>query len=318
MIISSALTAYSSVNPFKIIKLFQGPSSFSQLTCIDVFGSKATEDHLKMAADNAAPLTNGGGKGDVSDEPTQSSYNSLSSEHPDKKSEDGPDVPVFEDELHPISKLPMCENEEAEGTLVIRAERVVVTEEGNEVHEDLVALPDQLQVAQSEEGQGAAAMEETKTDVSTPGDDDDDDGTEPTAEEDLHDFSDASTDGPAKASETAALSPVPVYGGSTLSPEVPLEATAAEMLPGESQSRDPVPAAGHFQDVPLAEPQQRRRAEEQEPLLSQTAAPDLICSEAEAAVSATCSPAAQSATRGGQGEDTQPPKHKSCQCCSVM
>lgn len=291
---------------------------------------------ISMVAGDAAALLANGGEGDVSEEATQSSNCSpaLPSEHPDKKSEDRPDVPAFEDELNPISELAMCEEEEAEGTLVIRAERVTVTDEGNEVHEDLEALPDQLQVRQPEEavtssveeGQDVVVMEGIRTEMSTPGNDDD--GATDTVEKDQQDFTDTITDGPDKASEStapddeeaAALCPVPVYGESTLNPELPHEAAAAEVLPEESEAavktRDPVPAAGHFQDVPLAEPQEQQ-PEEQEPLLSQTTAPD-ICSEAEAAVSVTCSPEAQSALRAGQGEDTQAPKHKSCQCCSVM
>lgn len=287
--------------------------------------------------DAAALLTNGGGERDVSEEATLSSDNSsaIPPGHPDKKSEDGPDVPVLEDELDPISKPTMCEAEAAEETLMMRAERVIVTEEGNEVHEDPVALPGQPQVTQSEEagtsnveeGQDVVVMEEIRTEMSTQGDADD--GTKETLEKDLQDFTHTSTDGPDKASEStslqmqpspgdaeaAPLCPVPVYGESTLNPELRVEDPAAEGLPEESEAavktQDPVPAAGHFQDVPLAEPQ------EQQPLLSQTTAPD-ICSEAEAAVSVTCSPEAQSGPRAGQGEDTQAPKHKSCQCCSVM
>lgn len=316
---------------------------FSTDISIHVFYFKATEDNSKMGADDAATLLANGGGEDVLEEATQSSDNSpaLSSEHPVKKSEDGPDVPVLEEEFDPISKLAMCEEEEAEGTLVIRAERVVVTEEGNEVHEDLVALPDQLQVLQSEEavtssadeGQDVVVMEGIRTEMSTQGDDHDN-GAKHTLEKGLQDFTDTRTDSPDKASgstslqtqpspgdaEAAALCPVPVYGESTLNPELPLEATAAEVLPEESEAavktQDPVPAAGHFQDVPLAEPREQQ-PEEQEPLLSHSTAPD-ICSEAEAAVSVTCSQDAQSAPRAGQGEDTQAPKHKSCQCCSVM
>lgn len=271
---------------------------------------------MKMATEDAATLTNcGGGEGDI---PLPSFYDShaLSSEHPDKESEDGPDVLVSEEELHPISELATSENEEAEGTLVIRAERVIVTEEGSEAHEDPVALPGQLQVTQSEEtvtsnakeGQVVAAVEEAKTELATQGDGDND-GTKRTVEN-------TSTDGPDTASEAAALSSVPVYGESTVNPDLSLEANAAEVLPEEPETRDPVPGEGHFQDVPLAEPQQQQ-VEEQEPLLSQTAAPD-ICSEAEAAANVTYSPAAQSPPTEGQGEDTEAPKRKSCQCCSVM
>lgn len=303
---------------------------------------------LSLVADDAAPLlTNGGGEGDVSEEGTRSSTNSpvLSSEHTDMKSEDRPDVPVSEDEHDPISNVGICQDEEVEGTLVIRAERVIVTDEGNDVHEDLVALTDQLRAVQSERaamsnpegGRDVAMTEEIRTvvevtELSTQGDDAD--VTQHTVETDLQDFTDTSTDGPDKASdptslqmqpppgsaEDAALSSLPVYGESTLKPELPLEAAAAEALPEGSEAvvkaQDPVAAPGHFQDVSLAEPQQHQ-PEEQEPLLSQTTAPD-ICSEAEAAVNLTCSLEAQSAPRAGQGEDTQAPKHKTCQCCSVM
>lgn len=317
----------------------------------DNAGESATEDKLKMdlslVADDAATLlTNGGGEGDVSEEGTQSSTNSpvLSSEHTDMKSEDRPDVPVSEDERDPISNVGICKDEEVEGTLVIRAERVIVTDEGNDVHEDLMALPDQQRVVQSERavmsnlegGLDVAAMEEIRTgkvtELTTQGDDAD--VTEHTVETDLQDFTDTSTDGPDEASdptslqmqppagsaEDAALSSLPIYGESTMKPELPLEASAAEVLPEGSEAvveaQDPAAAPGHFQDVSLAEPQQHQ-PEEQEPLLSQTTAPD-ICSEAEAAVNVACSPQAQSAPRAGQGEDTQAPKHKTCQCCSVM
>lgn len=315
---------------------------------VDISCLKATEDELKtdfsqVADDAATVLTNGGGEGDVSEEGIQSSTNSPS-EHTDMKLEDRTDVPVSEDEHDPVSDVSMREDEEVEGTLVIRAEQVVVTDEGNDVREDLVALPDQARVVQSEtavmpnpeEGQDVAVVEEIRTgeatELSTQGDDAV--ITEHTVKKDLQDFTDTSTDCPDKESdptslqmqpppssaEDANLYPLPTYGESTLNPELRLDVAAAEVLPEGSEAavkaQDPIAAPGHFQDVPLAEPQQLH-PEEQEPLLSQTTAPN-ICSEAEAAVNVSCSPEAQSAPSAGQGEDTQAPKHKTCQCCSVM
>lgn len=306
--------------------------------------------------ETAAVLTNGGGEVDVSEECTQSSPSSLvlSSEDVNTKLEDRPNVTVEEEDQAPIAS--MCEEEEEEGTLVMRAERVIITDEGYDVNEDLVAQEDQLNALESEETpmtnpeecQEETAEEgvkpETAPEIFTQGEDTE--ATErtaeeqpATAEEELQSCIDTNTDGQNKtldptsvqmqplstALEGAAVSPLPIYGESTLTVELMPEGEA-EVSPEEPpetalKDQDPITEQGHFQEVPLADPQEKQsaeaRPEEEEPLLSQTTAPN-VHSAAGASANVSSSAETNSPTRAGQEEKTQDPKLKTCQCCSVM
>lgn len=307
--------------------------------------------------ETAAVLTNGGGEVDVSEECTQSSPSSLvlSSEDINTKLEDRPNVAVEEEDHAPISNASMCEEEEEEGTLVMRAERVIITDEGYDVNEDLVSQEDQLNALESEEtptpnpeGQEEAVEEgvkpETAPEIFTQGEDAE--ATEPTAEEqlptaaeELQSCIDTNTDGQNKtldptsvqmqplstALEGTAVSALPIYGESALTVEQMPEGGAEVSPEGPPQTalkdQDPITVPGHFQEVPLADPQEKQsaeaRPEEEEPLLSQTTVPN-VHSVAGAAADASSSTETNSLTRAGQGEEIQDPKRKTCQCCSVM
>lgn len=307
--------------------------------------------------ETAAVLTNGGGEVDVS-ECTQSSPSSLvlSSEDINTKLEDRPNMAVEEEDHASISNASMCEEEEEEGTLVMRAERVIITDEGYDVNEDLVSQEDQLNALESEEtptpnpeeGQEEAVEEgvnpETTAEKFTQGEDTE--ATEhtaeeqlATAEEELQSCIDTNTDGQNKtldptsvqmqplstALEGAAVSALPIYGESTLTVELMPEGGAEVSPEGPPETalkdQDPITVPGHFQEVPLADPQEKQsaeaRPEEEEPLLSQTTVPD-VHSAAGAAADASSSTETNSPTRASQGEETQDPKRKTCQCCSVM
>lgn len=120
--------------------------------------------------------------------------------------------------------------------------------------------------------------------------------------------------------------PVPVYSEaqpSALTPELEARGEAAPSLQeaeAASKAQNPVTPPGQFQEVPLADPQedQRTKAEprEQEPLLSQAKAP--YTQAEQAAAKSPASTETHSPTRASQGEETEAPKRKTCQCCSVM
>lgn len=308
--------------------------------------------------ETAAVLTNGGGEVEVSEECTRSSPSSLvlSPEDINTKLEDRLNVAVEEEDHAPISNASMCEEEEEEGTLVMRAERVIITDEGYDVNEDLVFQEDRLNALESEEtptpnpeeDQEETAEEgvkpETALEIFIQGEDTE--TTEPTAEEqpataeeELQSCIDTNTDGQNKtldptsvqmqplstALEDAAVSPLPIYGESTLTIELMPEGEAEVSPEGPPETalkdQDPITVPGHFQEVPLADPQEKQsaeaRPEEEEPLMSQTAAPN-VHSAAGAAAEVSSSTETKSPTRAGQAEETQDPKRKTCQCCSVM
>ncbi|KAL7404483.1 hypothetical protein ABVT39_015434 [Epinephelus coioides] len=129
---------------------------------------------------------------------------------------------------------------------------------------------------------------------------------------------------PASALEGTTVASVPVYSEaqpSSLTPELEAEGeTAAEGAEAALKAQEPAILPGQFQEVPLAEPQENQRTEarpgEQEPLLSQAKAPDTQAEPAAAAAAASTE--THSPTRANQGKETEAPKHKTCQCCSVM
>lgn len=257
--------------------------------------------------------------------------------------------------------------DEEEGTLVMRAERVIITDEGDDVPEDLSLQEAQQEGMQSEEtpllnpgacqegGEGRETVVTTEAAPETSTQPEESEAAEPpkeaqpaTADGDLQDGTetnehenvggetkpegqDKESEDPtsvqvqssANALEGSAVALVPVY--SETQPSTPTPKLEAEGETGTSpeeaetalKAQDPATLPQQFQDVPLADPQENQRIEatlgEQEPLLSQAKCPD---TQAETAAAPSTEP--PSLTRASQGEETEAPKHKTCQCCSVM
>ncbi|CAJ1053557.1 LOW QUALITY PROTEIN: paralemmin-3 [Xyrichtys novacula] len=344
-------------------------------------GIDAAEDEGKIDEspdpdEAAAVLTNGQGE---SEEPTNHSPSAESNQH----TSNGPVVASedeisqrLEPELSP-GEVPNVsfeeEEEEEEGTLVMRAERVIITDEGDDVPQDLTPQEDQQETVDSEETplklkteageEGGEAVDEvgevgvkeeegeapetstqpeqseataeaqphaeeeaTDGDVSTNQTDSKAEGQESQSEEQLQSHVDAL--------EGATVAPVPVYSEVQLTaPTTNIEAgggaeESTEPAEAALEDQDPAPEPGEFQEVPLADPKEENpRTEaglgEQEPLLSQAKAPDTQVEPAAAAAAATAASTTSSSetpisVRAGQGEETQAPKRKTCQCCSVM
>ncbi|XP_047199992.1 paralemmin-3 isoform X2 [Hippoglossus stenolepis] len=237
------------------------------------------------------------------------------------------------------------EEEEEEGILVIRAECVIITDEGEDAPEDVRPQEDEQETPLPD--QEGESMEEVTT-PETFTQPDKSQTSEPTAEA-QPDTGDGDVDGDIKTNENingsesedptcvqlqspatyiegATVALVPVYSEmhpSTVTPRVEVE-TAALSPEG---AQDPATACGQFQEVPLADPladpqvNQRTEAgqgkQEQEPLLSQVAAPYTQADPAAVAKSPANSET-HSPTRASPGEETVAPKRKTCQCCSVM
>ncbi|XP_069024463.1 paralemmin-3 isoform X1 [Embiotoca jacksoni] len=130
----------------------------------------------------------------------------------------------------------------------------------------------------------------------------------------------------ANALEGTTVALVPVYSEVQPSP-VSLEVEAESEVPAAPEgaeaklkAQDPACLPGQFQDVPLADPKENHRTEagpgEQEPLLLKDKVPNTKAEPAGA--NGPASPETQSPTRAGQGAESEPPKQKTCQCCSVM
>ncbi|XP_068447923.1 paralemmin-3 [Clinocottus analis] len=228
------------------------------------------------------------------------------------------------------------EEEEEEGTLVMRAERVIVTDEGDDSPDQLTPQQEAAQTEEAGRDGGEAFTPPEKSEA-----------TDPTAEERSapgagDEGRDEDSEGPASAAahpragalEGAAVASVPVYPeaqppsvlGPELEAEVEAAATSPEGAEAASEARGPAvaaaaAAAGSFQEVPLAEPQEssqrtEARPAEQEPLLTRAKAND--AQAAAAAPAAAAAAETRSSSRAGQRDEAEAPKHKTCQCCSVM
>lgn len=240
------------------------------------------------------------------------------------------------------------EEEEEEGTLVMRAERVIITDEGDDVPEDLTAqdqqettdleeTPVKLETQAGEEV--AAAVEEVGRVVVTEADPET--FTQPEAqlqtEEEVTRETELKTDDQDEASEDptseqpqcqvdalegATVALVPVYSeASTITFKLETEGETEEAAEAVLEAGDPAPRPGQFQEVPLIDPQESSRTEteaaEQDPLLSLAKDPDTQA-EIAAAANSLSSIETPAPSRAGQGEETPAPKRKTCQCCSVM
>ncbi|KAM7394105.1 hypothetical protein PAMP_020925 [Pampus punctatissimus] len=243
-------------------------------------------------------------------------------------------------------------HEEEEGTLVMRAECVIITDEGDDVPEDLTSQEDQHETMQPEEAlllnpeagpEGVEAVEEVlKTEAAPETSPDLENRPTPEAQPAIRDkdVKNEKADGesnaeakvnqleegqasvqvlsPANALEGTTVALVPVYSEvqpSAITLDLGAEGEApmaAEEAEAALKVQDPATIADQFQEVPLANPQEKQRTEaepsEQEPLLSQAKSPN---TQAEPA-------AASNPASTNQGDGPEAPKHKTCQCCSVM
>ncbi|XP_029950613.1 paralemmin-3 isoform X2 [Salarias fasciatus] len=244
------------------------------------------------------------------------------------------------------------EEEEEEGTLVMRAECVIITDEGDDAsqedHQDETPLLNAGEGKEEEEAVEELVKAETFADseqeeegelvtgaqqpAAGNGDVEGSVKLLPDAEgavehEDIQVGSTASVQlqSSAGAPEGAAVAPVPVY-----SEEQPSTLSAAPQAEGAGEgeaSAAPEGAEelacqpGQFQDVSLADPQENNRTEEgpgeREPLLLEGAVPRTAAEPA--GVQGPASAETQSPPRApGQADQAKAPKSKSCQCCSVM
>ncbi|XP_029914751.1 paralemmin-3 [Myripristis murdjan] len=348
-------------------------------------GSETTEDVVKENSslqqdEMATVLTNGGGEVETEDSHSALEENVPSSTNGPVGSPDDTITMTFPgcSEAEPDQVPDVKINEEEEGTLVMRAERVIITDDGDDIPEDTSPQEEQQEAGESEsspqpkpqvpEEAGEAADEVVKAEVAPDTSSEPKGGEErsetisPTAEAETAAGDTDNTEGdvkatenedretktegeeeeekleaptsvqvqsPADALEGTTVASVPVYSEaqpSSLAPNAEDEAAAApeggapEGAEAALITQDPATLPGQFQEVSLADPQENQRTEagprEQEPLLSQAKPPQ---TQAEpAAVSSPASTETYTPTRANQGGETAAPKHKSCQCCSVM
>lgn len=332
-------------------------SVFSLETTVD----KAEKNQSPPAHETAPVLTNGEEKAHTNADASQKSDQSAGEpaaapENVDVKLEEGPKVAVSEGEPDLVPNVSISEEEE-EGTLVMRAERVNITDEGDDVPEDNTSQGEQLKTLQTEETslplsqadqEGGETVEEImKTEV-TPQmvrPPEKNDATGPTTEaqpasvggnlEDdvkisaegqdkiLEDPTSVQVQPPASALEGTPVSSVPVYCQSTPTPEPQAEGAAAASPEGAetaAQVQDPVPQLGQFHEVPLANPQENQKSEvgpEEQEPLLSPSEAPNSHSEPEAA-NISSSTETRGLNKAEQGVETEARKRKTCQCCSVM
>ncbi|XP_056265285.1 paralemmin-3 isoform X2 [Pseudoliparis swirei] len=313
---------------------------------------EAEADEVKTKStpldETAAVLTNGGGDTDLDTHgPLEASGGGGMESEPWSS--------VSEAEPARVPHVNINEEEEEGTTLVMRAERVIITDEGDDVPEALAHMQETPQTEGGGDAEGQAktdaetftqpekseAPEPTGEEPSATGDGDSQGGVKKSEREDGERPSeglDEDLEGPTSeqelpvALEGTAVASVPVY--SEVQPfalEAEGEAAEGEAAEGEAAEGEaaaspegaegavkaPGPAAlpGQFQEVPL---ERRQRAEpgEREALLSRAKANDAPAKPAAAAAAA--STGTYSATRAGQGEEAKAPEQKFCQCCSFM
>ncbi|XP_059902967.1 paralemmin-3 [Gadus macrocephalus] len=148
--------------------------------------------------------------------------------------------------------------------------------------------------------------------------------------------SDPSLQSAAGAPDDPAVASVPTYSQGPASPrlgpggETGTEAGAPAAAPGDGASelatpaKPPTPLTSHFQDVPLSAPQGTgAQPGEQDPLLGKAKAPQMKAGgssfvEARRGPSSNAEAHAPASTNSCGAEEGVSPKHKTCQCCSVM
>ncbi|RVE76308.1 hypothetical protein OJAV_G00008270 [Oryzias javanicus] len=250
-------------------------------------------------------LTNGGGV------PDSNGASELSESNKHGASEGAENVRV-QPGMGVTNQIPNNEEEE-EGTLVMRAECVLITDEGDDVSQELTSQEDQQGSAESDkthlldpeagEGEGVAVKTETPPEALG-----ESEGNEPPVE----------PQSLTRPLEGVTVTAVPVYT------EAPLpilssankDAAAADRTEAAAKTSNLSAAPAQFQEVPLTGPEDGQKNHagpgEQEPLLLKVEASN---SEAQpAGGNSTTSPETPAQSR----EESKTPKQKSCQCCSVM
>lgn len=204
----------------------------------------------------------------------------------------------------------VADDEEEDGTMVIRAECIMIVDEGDEFTEDPTKQNGFLENIQEETQETATEYAQGEETVATH--DEAGPGSALTSKSaEVEEFGDATQPRP---EEGAAVASLPVYSESppcvTSTPQVEVEngdADEEETIEVASKAKGNVTV--EFQEVPLSEPRDRKPPAEQQPLLSRIKAKD----------SEPAAPRNQTETphRAEQAE-TKMPKRKTCQCCSVM
>ncbi|KAF3852249.1 hypothetical protein F7725_005604 [Dissostichus mawsoni] len=253
-----------------------------------------------------AIITNGGGN---LEHITQSTTNGTSEGEISVTFEPGSSLGVSEGEPgQGINVNNNDEEEEEEGILVMRAERVIITDEGEDVPEDLTSqdaqqesiqtpLPNEEEcretetVTQPEKSEATAEANLATGEGEVQGNQD---GETKAEGQDQEDLISVQLQSPASALEGSAVASVPVYSEGqppTLTFTTEGEAAmSAEEVEAEIKAQVPATLLGQFQEVPLASSRENLRTEappgEQEPLLSQAKAPDTRIEPAAAAAAA--------------------------------
>ncbi|KAK6300671.1 hypothetical protein J4Q44_G00287690 [Coregonus suidteri] len=216
------------------------------------------------------------------------------------------------------SEAPLIEDDEEGGLIMMRAERVTITDEGDELADDLSPPGQELEVDSAASNQSSESPEEGGDEKVKP---------ETTPEESSEVAKE--TESPDDALD-GAVAAVPVYSETSLTPRPDAEGEAAgEPAEGDAEVKTEVEVkgeevalvapetatlpGGQFLEVSLVEPQTESEPE-QEPLLFPSKAQTLALGEQAPAAPETLTP-----TRGeAEGGVGVAPKRKTCQCCSVM
>uniref|UniRef100_A0A668RQP1 Paralemmin 3 n=1 Tax=Oreochromis aureus TaxID=47969 RepID=A0A668RQP1_OREAU len=250
----------------------------------------------------------------------------------------GKNLDVSEEDPVQVPNTNVKEEEEEEGTLVMRAECIFITDDGDDVSGEVVSQADQQESVQSDqillpnpEGEarkegGEAAEVDVQTETFTepeseplgdiddsikanPGEDEDRDVKTEGQDNDLKDPACVQSQSLISPPESTAVALLPVYTEaqpSNLSPDLQVQAEESAAVPEETEAASKAQEAtcltDQFQEVPLSDAQENQRTEagpgEQEPLLLNAKA--------------------QSPNAASQGAASESPKPKKCDCCSVM
>ncbi|KAM4751468.1 paralemmin-3 isoform 2-T4 [Anableps anableps] len=263
--------------------------------------------------ETAAVLTNGRGGGEENSYHTALWQSETSTIEPVGITKDASNVEMKSEisvTAAAFSQVPnanMNEEEGEDGTLVMRAECVYITDEGDDASGDLSSLKDQQESAQNPEGgqETVEVMEQvvkTERAPETSPESMNEEAAELTVKEQLS---------PEDRGDVKSETEAETKG------EAPAESKEAEEAVKVETAACNV---GQFQEVLLTDPQENQSTEtepgEQESLLQKVQAPNL---NVEFAGSNSLSNSErQSPSKASQGERSETPKQKTCQCCSLM
>ncbi|KAM4584515.1 paralemmin-3 [Odontesthes bonariensis] len=290
----------------------------------EAFDDEGMVNQSPPEMETAVVLTNGGGDLEASSNritPEQSESNANgpvgAAEAGDNRNLE-PDMDVIETESVQVPNVTDDDEEEEEGTVVMRAECVIITDEGDDMPLDAAPLSDPAEevmetvtVTEPERSEATELTTEAQPAAEGEGMDGGIKSSTSADGETKVESQEEKTEDPAS---TVAL--VPVYAempSSALSPDIKAEGeTAPEEAEAALKVEDPASLPGQFQEVSLTE----AGPGEQAPLLLKAEAPNTKAESARA--SSPGSAEAQGPSRASQGGDSEQPKHKTCQCCSVM